>query len=248
LCAGLTDGYSTLMADINPYAPPTTDVADFPSDHQGGDTLHPPPTGLAHAATFALGACALLKVAGVWTGVKQLELLGRAPFISEAEAEANDTMVATAVLAYVAVALTTAIIFGFWLVRANRTARSLAPGSVQISPGWSVGWFFVPVANLWKPYQAVTEVWFASEMYDPNRVVERPWFFPLWWAAWIGGTVLSRLAGSAMKSAGSDIGELIDATYLSIADDVAWLVAALLAILVVRSIAGAQEKGWRARA
>lgn len=236
------------MADINPYAPPTADLADSPSDHQGGDMLHPPPTGLARAAMFALGTCALLKVVGVWTGVKQLELLGRAPFITEAEATVNDTMVATAVLAYLAVALATAIVFGFWLVRANRTARSLAPDAVQTSPGWSVGWFFVPFANLWKPYQAVSEVWFASEMHDPNRVVERPLFFPLWWAAWIGGTILSRLAGSAMSKASGNIGALVDATYLSIADDVVWMIAALLAILVVRSIAGAQEKGWRARA
>ena len=101
--------------------------------------------------------------------------------------------------------------------------------------------------NLWKPYQAISEVWFASEMHNPNRVVDKPAVFPLWWTTWIFGSLLSRGSARYAEDAGDNIDKLITATHMSIADDLVWLLAAVFCILVVRSISGAQERGWRRR-
>jgi len=34
---------------------------------------------------------------------------------------------------------------------------------MEYTPGWSVGWFFVPLYNFYKPYRAITELYLASD-------------------------------------------------------------------------------------
>ena len=60
------------------------------------------------------------------------------------------------------VVLTTGIVFLMWIHRANRNARGLGAEGMTFTPGWSVGWYFIPIANLWKPFQAMKEIWQAS--------------------------------------------------------------------------------------
>ena len=48
------------------------------------------------------------------------------------------------------------------------------------SPGWAVGWYFIPFANLIKPYGVMDEIWDGSHQGD-----EAPDYSPstlgLWW-------------------------------------------------------------------
>lgn len=53
------------------------------------------------------------------------------------------------------------ILVGRWIYLTNANAHLLSD-DMTISPAWSVGWFFVPFANLVKPYQGVKETWRAS--------------------------------------------------------------------------------------
>ena len=46
--------------------------------------------------------------------------------------------------------------------RANYNARQLGAADMRFTPGWAVGWHFIPIAWFWKPYQAMTEIWRAS--------------------------------------------------------------------------------------
>jgi hypothetical protein len=55
--------------------------------------------------------------------------------------------------------LTAALFFCLWLHRAAKNLPALGRGGMQFTPGWSVGWFFIPFANLVKPLAAVSELW-----------------------------------------------------------------------------------------
>src|SRR4051812_12371242 len=44
------------------------------------------------------------------------------------------------------------LLVGMWIYRTNANAHALG-GAVSITPGWAVGWFVVPLANLVMPYQ-----------------------------------------------------------------------------------------------
>ena len=85
----------------------------------------------------------------------------------------------------IAIGLTTAILVLMWIYRANHNARQLGAADMRFTPGWAVGWYFIPIAWFWKPYQAMTEIWRASV--NPSDWGATP-VSPLlrwWWGLWI---------------------------------------------------------------
>lgn len=60
-------------------------------------------------------------------------------------------------LLQITVFIATAIFFLIWLYRVYGNLRSLGASTVEYTPGWAVGWFFVPLANLVIPYKIVHE-------------------------------------------------------------------------------------------
>jgi uncharacterized protein DUF4328 len=52
--------------------------------------------------------------------------------------------------------VTAFIILLIWQFRAAKAARALAYPARR-SPGWGVGFWFIPVVNLWLPYQAIRD-------------------------------------------------------------------------------------------
>ena len=72
-----------------------------------------------------------------------------------------------------------------WIYRANYNVRQLGASHMNFTPGWSVGWYFIPIANFWKPYQALKEIWKASSSprYWTGQFVSP--LLPWWWFLWI---------------------------------------------------------------
>jgi hypothetical protein len=54
------------------------------------------------------------------------------------------------------VTITVEVFFFIWQYRAARVARALTYPAKH-SPGWGIGFWFVPVVNLWMPYQAIRD-------------------------------------------------------------------------------------------
>lgn len=53
----------------------------------------------------------------------------------------------------------TGVCFLAWLHRAYGNLRSLGARQLDSSPGWAVVSFFIPILNLFRPYQIVRETW-----------------------------------------------------------------------------------------
>jgi hypothetical protein len=77
-----------------------------------------------------------------------------------------------------------------WIYLANSNAHALGAERMQFTPAWAIGWYFVPLANLWKPYQAMKEVWQASTSRTDWREVKAPALLRWWWALWLLSTSL----------------------------------------------------------
>jgi|GEM_PF-4518444 len=71
------------------------------------------------------------------------------------------------------------VAFCMWMNRVCRNAHALATREMTITPGWSVGYFFIPIVSLWKPFQAMKEIWKASVGVAPAPVLG------LWWTLWL---------------------------------------------------------------
>jgi hypothetical protein len=99
------------------------------------------------------------------------------------------------------------VFFLMWMHRSSKNAHSFGHEGLEFTPGWCVGWWFIPVAFWWMPYRALREIWRAS---DPETVLAEsryawagqnvPSTFLLWWLVWqlsaipaIGGVVTSTM-------------------------------------------------------
>ena len=136
-----------------------------------------------------------------------------------------------------------AVAFLMWLHRASRNLRALGNPSqrIEFTPGWAVGWFFIPFANLVMPYKAVREVWEKS---DPavrtgdDFMFAGPSSAPLllgWWVTFIASNFAGNISGRLMADAHTDAALRFTAGVDLIASLLS-VVAAALAILVVRDI------------
>lgn len=83
------------------------------------------------------------------------------------------------------------VAFLLWLHRAAANLPALGASGLRFTPGWAVGWWLVPVANLVMPLLVMVEAWRAS---DPRvgatdraaRSRLSPGVaIPVWWACWL---------------------------------------------------------------
>ena len=152
----------------NPYAPPT--AAGIPVQPTFSDTtacaFAEPRQAVIHSLAACNVATAIFIPALIWqasAGYEPWALdapLDKDPVFFRGAADVAVLSVGLlALLAY----FTTVVLWAMWRVRANKNMRALRPdGHFTFTPGWTAGWFFVPIANLFKPYQAVKEMFVNS--------------------------------------------------------------------------------------
>jgi uncharacterized protein DUF4328/zinc ribbon protein len=222
--------------------------------------MYRPPTGqyrstvgLSKWVVGLLGAVAVIAVIAIGFRFSQLSLLTRLRdqglgSVSFSEAQAADDRVMAIYVTLFVVLLACVIVWCVWQHRANGNLRALGAANLRFSPGWSVGWWFVPFANIVMPFLAVRELWKAS---DPEggsvgwQMVKTGPLLPIWWALWLGWSALMSVASTISGNAGpGDVLSLADRISVvgwSIAALFAYIGAAVAAIVIVRQVVARQE-------
>jgi hypothetical protein len=90
-----------------------------------------------------------------------------------------------------------------WIYRVSRNAQRLARYGLPISSGWAVGWYFVPIGALWKPFEAIEQTWKASTAPAAWRSVPTPPLLRWWWGFWLAGGVAGGLLGLLKQVGGT---------------------------------------------
>lgn len=122
-----------------------------------------------------------------------------------------------------------------WIHRVNSNAQ-LYSREMNVTPGWNVGFFFIPIANLWKPFQGVRETWEVCNSQNP----EVPGWMRWWWALWL----ITNMLGNASLRIGLEAETAQSLTVGAILDIIAALLSfplALLLIRLIRTLTAAQE-------
>lgn len=87
--------------------------------------------------------------------------------------------------------------------RAMKNLHAIDAADLRTTPFWSVGTYFIPVVNLWKPLGAVRQAWRAS--LDPKSAdVSVPAFIGWWWFAWLVSNFLDRMSMRLVFKSGFD--------------------------------------------
>ncbi|OIV35586.1 hypothetical protein BIV57_20925 [Mangrovactinospora gilvigrisea] len=87
------------------------------------------------------------------------------------------------------------VLFLVWFHQVRNVAEYLAPGLQRRRPGWAIGAWFIPVANLWMPLQVAHDIHAAAHgtRQGPGRGIVNSW-----WAAWLASVVMGWALGITM--------------------------------------------------
>jgi hypothetical protein len=216
-----------------PGPPDTAPPASFTLEHKR-----------ARRVIGLLGATSIALVVSIVAEAYQMGVVARVAdngFVTRSEAETIDAWVlATGVLAAVLI-LMTGVAWLMWQHRAHVNVRNAAGGgggSLSFTLAWGIGCWFVPFANLVLPYRAVAELARESRP-GPGPTGDRtgratPAVIPAWWAAWILASILGWI--SARMTIGDEAEDSLNMVRLALASDVVTIVAAGLAVGVLRLI------------
>jgi hypothetical protein len=193
---------------------------------------------------------AILNVIAVISGYSQAELLNRAisgETITVAEATSNDSRQALIGFGQTALYIVVAVLFLIWIHRAYKNLTSLNATDLRFTPGWAVGWFFVPIMSLFRPYQVASEIYKAS---DPNIAAttgSTSWknaapspIVGLWWAFFLISNFVGQIALRIIFG-GEELSDLLTSTYVYMVSDAVDVVGIIITILMVQKISQYQE-------
>jgi hypothetical protein len=159
--------------------------------------------------------------------------------------------VGIAILQFV-IFVVTVVAFLMWLHRAYRNLPALGAVGLDTTPGWAVGCFFIPFANFFKPFRVVREIWHESAPVAESRESSggvaaqqgTPALVGWWWAFCLIANIAG-LAGIRAEDTAATIEGMLLASWLLIASDALFIVAAVLSILIVKRIDEMQEAKFR---
>ena len=138
---------------------------------------------------------------------------------------------------YTVAFIASVILVAMWIHRAHANLHHVGIEGLEFTPGWAVGWYFIPFANLIKPFQAMRELWNASMGQSDSFSEPAPGEVKYWWGTWIGGNILSNVAG---RMTDADGGTNQFGSVLALLSSIAILICAWLLIGLVTRITEAQ--------
>lgn len=151
------------------------------------------------------------------------------------EADASDSRRQQAAIANLAGLVVGGLILLAWVNRTNHACRELGATGMQFSPGWAVGYWFIPFVNLVRPYQVMQELWGQSDPDDASGFSTSPWI-GWWWGTWLVSGFIERIGRGVFSESSNSIEALRSADQLSSFASVVQLISIALTIVVVARI------------
>ena len=133
-------------------------------------------------------------------------------------------------------------VFIWWTRRATCNVPALGAANPEFSPGWAVGWWFIPFANWVQPLRVLNQAWRASDPALPNvptdewRRAKLTPVLPVWWVSYLLLSGIWNGVWSAIDEVRMEFDEVaalalatgvLDAMMLLVTGLTVWVVAAL---------------------
>jgi len=228
----------------DPWGSPPTDPPRSPTpDHRYKDLW-----GLTTVLRIGLAVSAGLSVVALGSGFLNISVTAKQVYgatVSSSQATLNTWLQLILGWIWIIVFVVIGIIFMRWTYFTKCNAHALA-NRLKFKPGWSVGWYFIPIFTLWKPYDALVETFRAShpDFGEDWAHAPRPGMLPLWWALWILHSSLNRGTFRMYMRAETPRDEL-HAAQLEVFSDVVLLPVSLLALSLVGTLYVLQSEKHR---
>ncbi|MEV0266007.1 DUF4328 domain-containing protein [Streptomyces sp. NPDC050617] len=223
----------------HPVGPPLGAPAPYPA---GGPVLRSP-VGLATAVTVLLGAVAAFDLFALYADFNVYSLLDSVLTAPAGELKRADSLYTAAGRLQGLGTIATAVVFIIWFHRVRGNAEIFTQDICTLGRGWSIGAWFVPLANLWLPFRVAAETWQASAPQTPDGALREVSRAPVraWWVLWLLALAVSRTADNLYNRADTPE-SLQQAAGAVMFGDLLDLAAAVLAILFVRKLTRMQRE------
>jgi hypothetical protein len=172
---------------------------------------------------------------------------GRFDNVLQRAADSDDFVSGTAAF-YGLTQVVIVVLFIIWMYRAAKNNEALERQHPRFGPGWSIGAWFIPLANLVIPVMIMQDLWRGASPEvlrgDPTwRRSKGCWLIGAWWAVLL--VSLLRFAPSNGPENDSSLGDIESNTKIAIVGVVAAAIAAVLAALVVWTLSRRQLDALR---
>ncbi|MEO1188368.1 MAG: DUF4328 domain-containing protein [Pseudomonadota bacterium] len=167
--------------------PDTTGVADTYDSNKSdrGYADGPRPT-LGLFGAMRIGLSIYIGVEILWQMILAAYLVfpSRLPEFMFATAETDLNFVVLGSFLYLAATIIAFFFSCRFTYRAMRNLHTIHSPVAQISPGWSVGYYFIPFANLVMPANAMSQVYHGTyqAVGEQSRQASP---IPIWWTCWL---------------------------------------------------------------
>jgi eukaryotic-like serine/threonine-protein kinase len=210
-----------------------------------GSAAYQPLSGRGKWAERALIALAILNVIGAVSAFAAYRLYQH-DVITPDELDTTDLREGLVALVTLVALIVTIVLFIRWFRRAYLNLPALGAEPLRFKSWWTIGGWFIPIANLFRPKQIANDIWRASEPDAPPSQGtswhddDVPPLFQWWWAFFLVGNWLDNIALRVEASA-DDIDSYRRAAAVTMVTDVIDAAGAVLAVLVVRRTTRRQE-------
>lgn len=130
-------------------------------------------------------------------------------------------------------------VFLRWIYKMNETLRTTCSDQMEFTPGWSIGWYFVPIANFFKPFQAMREIWLMSHKGVSASYSILGW----WWFLWIVSNFVGRIVLRAATHA-ENAGDYATSSLVYLLSDGIDVALNVVALVMVTRIAEAYANNF----
>lgn len=202
-------------------------------------------SGLAFAARGFLYAQAiggLVSALSAWWTWQLLDRMESGALALQSAAEADDQRAGLVALAMLLLYIVGGVVVLLWISRANRNAHAIGTLEMETSPGWAVGWYFVPFANLVMPFRSMREIWEASAGATPEGARPSGGLLGAWWACWLATNITGLVSvRMAFEATGPDM--LAASAALDLVSSLLLAPACLLLAAIIARIQTLQQRG-----
>ncbi len=131
-------------------------------------------------------------------------------------------------------------IFSVWIYGAYENLSALNARNLNYTPGKAAFGLFIPIIQLYRPYQVVVEIWKKSE---PTQTVCSHNLLKLWWGILLL-TILSGYLATIISTTGLSVNRVIISSHLLHWSDLSSSFSAFLTILMIRKVEQKQNQKY----
>jgi hypothetical protein len=240
------------MEDFNPYESPRVVESPVSGRAAGWDGAFASAHTRAVFAMSLLGVTIFTSLLAMYSNWLQYSVLDQMKHGIRLPTEvllAGDRRHATIGVGVLIVFVLTVIAFLMWTYRAYKNLPALGAKGLEHTPGWAVGWYFVPIANLAKPYSVTAEIVRHSnpEGVGVNARAISTANVGRWWATYIISGGLGWMARTMINGGAEShsIDSMMSGFATDMVGDLIRIVAAVFAIMLISQVDKNQERRFQ---